>query len=104
MTSAYDSKRDVLNFRDEQDRGLNPHRYAQPVVVDTELAIYGPLWVSNSHATATQNINVVLASNVSDDVTAISFPIAPLTSVLLPVVARRVLSSSGGNISAVVLA
>ena len=102
MTTSYDARRDVLTYRDEEQRGLNPFRYATAVVADTELASYGTLWVSNSHATATQNIAVVLASNASDDTTATLIPIAPLWSGIVPVVARRVLSSSGANISAVV--
>ena len=103
MTSASDFKRDVLNFRDEENRGLNPFRYATAVVVDTELASYGTLWVSNSHSTATQNLVAVLASNTADDSTSVSIPVAPMWSGLIPVVVRRVLSSSGANISAVVL-
>ena len=31
MTPASDFKRDVLNFRDEENRGLNPFRYATAV-------------------------------------------------------------------------
>jgi hypothetical protein len=103
MTTSYSASRDVLNFRDESARGINPFRYATAVSFDTELATYGSLWVSNSHATGTQNIVLVLASNTADDTTSVSIPVAPMWSGEIRVVARRVLSSSGANISAVAL-
>lgn len=53
MTSAYDLKRDVRKFRDKENRGLDPYRYAK--IADIELDAYGLLWASNSHATATQS-------------------------------------------------
>jgi hypothetical protein len=105
MTTSYDPNRDVLNALPIADRGRNPARYAAAVTLDAELPIYGRLWVCNAHATDTETINVVLASNASDDSTAVSFHVPPLWAGELPVIARRILGSgTGADISAVVLA
>jgi hypothetical protein len=105
MTSAYDPRRDVLNFRDEEKRGINPARYAATVTPsDTQdLQIYGKLLITNASGSSTENVTVIMASNSTDDTTSVSFPIAPATTLLLPIVVRRVLSTGTGPDIKVVL-
>lgn len=104
MTSAYSQDRDVLNTFDISKRPQGKFRYAQPVTLDSEMSAYGPIFVTNSGASV-ETINVILASNTSDDTSAVSFHIPAGWAGVLPVVARRVLSSgTGSDITAVCLA
>jgi hypothetical protein len=52
------------------------------------------LLVTNSHATATENVSVIVANNNDGDTTVVAFPIAPLTTVVLPIVMRRVMATN----------
>jgi hypothetical protein len=107
MTSSYDPHRDILNFRNEELRVINPARYAQAVTPSdsAELPIYGKLFVTNSNGSSTENVTVIMASNNTDDTTSVSFPISPATTLLLPIVVRRVLSTgTGADIKVVLIA
>ncbi len=100
MTTSYDQNRDVVNAFCQEHRGIAPARFAQAITPSdsTELGEYGRILITNSHATATQNIVVI------DDTTTVMIPIAPLTTIYLPIVVRRVMASgTGANISAVLL-
>jgi hypothetical protein len=104
MTTAYDQNRDVLNAYKGADRGILPGRYAVAVTPrdSTELPAYGRLIVTNSHASNTETITVIMASNNVDDTTTVAFAIAPVSTIELPIVVRRVISTgTGGNITAV---
>jgi hypothetical protein len=69
----------------------------------TELPVYGRLLVS--HASSVESVAVIIASNNTDDTITVSFPIVPMTTLLLPVVIRRVLSTGiGANINIVLIA
>lgn len=106
MTTTYDQNRDVLSAFDARDRGVYPARnaIAVPPSDSTELPFYGRLIVTNSHATSTENISVIRASNNQDNSTVVA-PIAPASTVVLPIVVRRVMATgTGGNISVVLLA
>jgi hypothetical protein len=56
----------------------------------TDLPVYGRLFVTNSHASSVENVAMTMASNSADDTTTVSFPIAPMTTLVLSVVVRRV--------------
>jgi hypothetical protein len=106
MSGSYSQDRDLLNAYDIRNRAVAPARFAQAVTPNdsTELPVYGRLIVTNSHATSTENIFLIMASNNQDDSTVVAFPIAPLTPLVLPVVVRRVMATgTGGNVSAILL-
>src|SRR6476619_2725696 len=106
MSSSYSQDRDVLNAYDIRSRSLAPARFVQAVTPSdsTEPPVYGRLIVTNSHATSTENISVIMASNNVDDTTVVLIPIAPMTTIVLPIVARRVMAmGTGGNVSAVMM-
>jgi len=56
----------------------------------TDLLAYGRLFVTNSHASSVENVAMTMASNSADDTTTVSFPIARMTTLLLPELVRRV--------------
>ncbi len=106
MTTSYNENRDVLNKFNNEQRGIAPARFAQAITPSdsTELGEYGRLLVTNSHATNTENVVVIMASNNIDDTTTVTIPIAPLTTIHLPIVVRRVMATgTGAQISAVLL-
>lgn len=107
MTTSYSQDRDVLNAFPAKDRGMAPARYAQAITPsDTQdLPVYGRLMVTNSSAGTTENITVIMAGNNQDDSTVVEFAIAPVTTIVLPIVVRRVMATNtGSQISCVVLA
>jgi hypothetical protein len=86
---------------------MNPGRTAIAVTPSdsTELPIYGRLIVTNSHATSTENIVVIMASNNVYDTTRVTIPVAPMTTNELPIVVRRVFATGTGvDIKAVLIA
>jgi hypothetical protein len=106
MATSYDSRRDPLAAFPVQERGDFAARDAQAISPSdsTELPFYGRLLVTNSHATNTENITVIMAGNNQDDTITVALPIAPLTTILLPIVVRRVMATgTGADIKAVLL-
>ena len=90
-----------------EERGVFPARFAQAVTLSdsTELPFYGRLIATNSHATNTENLVVIMASNNVDDSTTVAIPIAPTSTVVLPVAVRRVMATgTGAQVSAVLIA
>ena len=95
MITSYDPKRDVLNA------------YCAVVTPNdsTELRNYGKLLFTNSKESSIENVTVMMASNNTDDTTSVSFPIAPATTILFPVVVRRILrTGTGVDIKVVLIA
>ena len=80
-------------------------RYAEAVTPSdsTELPYYGKLLVTNAGSGA-ETLSVIMASNNVDDTTAVTFEIAPVTTIVLPVLVRRVMATNtGADISVVLL-
>jgi hypothetical protein len=71
----------------------------------TDLPAYGRLFVTNSHTSSVENVAVIMASNSADDTTTVSFPIPPMTPLLLPVLVRRVPGAgTDANINVILVA
>jgi hypothetical protein len=66
-----------------------------------DLRVYGKLLVTNSHATNVETVTVIMASDNQDDSTTV----APLTTIVLPIVVRWMMATgTGGKVSAVMMA
>jgi hypothetical protein len=106
MSTSYDQNRDVLGALSAKERGVDPARFAQAITPSdsTELPIYGRLIVTNASGSSTENLVIIMASNNVDDTTTVSIPIAPETTIALPIIVRRVMATgTGAQISAVLI-
>jgi hypothetical protein len=85
---------------------VQPHaQHVMCAAGSTEFPVYGRLLVTNNHASSVESVAAIMASNNTDDTTTVSFSIAPMTTLLLPLVVLRVLSpGTGANINMALIA
>ena len=68
MTNSYDQNKDIFGTFNMRERGFLPARDAKAVTPSdsVELPFYGRLIVTNSQATTTEDIVVIMAANNVD--------------------------------------